>query len=206
MKTSLLEEPPRHEYNPDINPGNESSAFSVERYTPDRKNEWDAFVSRAKSSTFLFCRDYMDYHQDRFIDHSLMVFRDGELTGLLPANMNASGTLISHEGLTYGGLVLPPAASLGVVLGCFQAILMCLHLNHIDRLIYKRIPAFYNVIPDDDVAYALFLLDARLYRRDTWTTISQMDRLPLRKHHQRLLKKAISKATVLIGKLEIRIF
>ena len=192
MKTSLLEEPPCHEYHPEINPGHELSPFSVERYTPDRKSEWDAFVSRAKSSTFLFYRDYMDYHQDRFTDHSLMVFREGELAGLLPANMKADGTLISHEGLTYGGLALPPTASLGVVLGCFQAILMCLHLNQIDHLVYKRIPAFYNVIPDDDVAYALFLLEARLYRRDTSTTISQMDRLPLCKHHQRLMKKAIN--------------
>src|ERR1700691_865424 len=107
MKTSLLEEPRRHEYHPDVHPGYELPAFSVERYTPDRKNEWDAFVSGAKSSTFLFYRDYMDYHQDRFTDHSLMVFRDGELAGLLPANLNAKGTLISHEGLTYGGLALP---------------------------------------------------------------------------------------------------
>ena len=206
MKTSLLEEPRCHQYHPDLHPRNELSAFSVERYTPDRKSEWDAFVSGAKSSTFLFYRDYMDYHQDRFTDHSQMVFRDGKLTGLLPANMSAEGTLFSHEGLTYGGLAVPRSASLGVVLGCFQAILRCLHLNQIGHLIYKRIPAFYNVIPDDDVAYALFLLDARLYRRDTSTTISQMDRLPLRKHHQRLLKKAISRGITVVQETSFRPF
>jgi hypothetical protein len=61
-------------------------------------------VSTAKNATFLFSRAYMDYHSDRFADHSPMIFNDHSLVGVLPANLNANGTLISHEGLTYGPL------------------------------------------------------------------------------------------------------
>ncbi len=190
MKTSLLEEPRRHEFYPDIVAKTDSPAFSVARYTPDRQSEWDAFLPGSKNSTFLFYRDYMDYHRDRFPDHSLMVFRNDELAGLLPANLKSDGTLVSHEGLTFGGLVVPRSATLVETLGCFRAVLQHLHLKQISRLLYKRIPSFYNAVPDDDLAYALFLLDARLVRRDTSTTISQADRLPLRKHHERLMKKA----------------
>jgi DNA-binding response OmpR family regulator len=50
----------------------DAGALSVERYTASRKREWDTFVSTAKNATFLFFRDYMDYHRDRFTDHSLM--------------------------------------------------------------------------------------------------------------------------------------
>jgi Acetyltransferase (GNAT) domain len=206
MKTSLLEEPRCREPHPGIAARNDSPSFSVARYTPDRKTEWDEFLSGAKNSTFLFYRDYMDYHRDRFTDHSLMIFRDGELAGLLPANLNPQGALVSHEGLTFGGLVVPRPATLLDVLGCFRAILKHLCLQQISRLVYKRIPAFYNVVSDDDMAYALFLVDARLSRRDTSATISQTDRLPLRKHHQRLAKKAINHGVRIVQETSFRPF
>jgi len=170
----------------------DAGAFSVERYTASRKLEWDKFVSAAKNATFLFSRDYMDYHSDRFADHSLMIFNDGALVAVLPANLNANGTLISHEGLTFGGLVVSRAAKLGDVLACFHVVLHYLSQRQISKLLYKRIPDFYNTLPDDEAAYALFLLDARLYRRDCAATISQADRLPFRRGHKRLIKIAAS--------------
>ena len=170
----------------------DAGAFSVERYTASRKWEWDKFVSAAKNATFLFSRDYMDYHRDRFTDHSLMIFEDHALVAVLPANLNTDGTLISHEGLTYGGLVVSRSATLGDVLACFHVILRDLSQRQISKLLYKRIPGFYNTLPDDEAAYALFLLDARLYRRDCATTVSQADRLPVRRDRKSLIKKAIS--------------
>jgi len=73
-------------------------------------------------------------------------------------------------------------------------------------LLLKPIPSFYNTLPNDDVAYALFLLEARLYRRDTSTAISQTDRLPVRKHHQRLVKKAISQGIHIVQEVSFRPF
>ena len=60
--------------------------FEIIRYTPDRKEEWNAFVATSKNGTFLFHRDYMDYHSDRFEDYSLMFYWQGRLYGLMPAN------------------------------------------------------------------------------------------------------------------------
>ncbi|HEV2436386.1 MAG TPA: GNAT family N-acetyltransferase [Verrucomicrobiae bacterium] len=185
---------------------NDAGAFSVERYTASRKREWDAFVSAAKNATFLFSRDYMDYHRDRFADHSLMIFNDHVLVAVLPANLNANGTLISHEGLTYGGLVVSRAATLGEVLACFHVVLHSLSQKQIPKLLYKRIPGFYSTLPDDEVAYALFLLDARLYRRDSSTAVPQTDRLPVRKHHQRLIKKAINSGVRILQETSFRTF
>jgi len=171
---------------------NDAGVFSVERYTASRKLEWDTFVSTAKNATFLFSRGYMDYHSDRFADHSLMVFNNEVLVAVLPANLNADGTLISHEGLTYGGLVVSRAATLDDVLTCFHVVLHHLSQRQISKLLYKRIPDFYNTLPDDEAAYALFLLDARLYRRDCSAAVLQADRLPFRRCRKSLIKKAIS--------------
>jgi hypothetical protein len=166
--------------------------FPVKRYSEDRRQEWNSFVNTAKNATFLFLRDYMDYHSSRFTDHSLMIFRGQKLVALLPANLAADGKLISHEGLTYGGLVVSRAATLRQVLAYFHAVLRHLSREHIPKLLYKQIPDFYNTIPDDEVAYALFLLDAKLYRRDCTTTVSQADRLPFRRDRKSLIKKATS--------------
>jgi hypothetical protein len=157
--------------------------FTVERYSNRRKSEWDNFVRTAKNATFLFCRDYMDYHRDRFADFSLLVYRDQELVAVLPANLDAEGALVSHEGLTYGGLVVPRTAKLAEVLASFYAVLRSLNELQIPRLKYKRIPGFYNTLPDDEVNYALFLLEAQLYRRDCAAAVVLADRLPLRKGH-----------------------
>ena len=170
--------------------GDDAAAFFVRRYTPDRRAEWDAFVNAAKNATFMFRRDYMDYHRDRFADHSLMVYRGGKLAALLPANRDANGMLVSHEGLTYGGLVVSRSATLHDVLVCFHACLRHLHERQIPTLRYKRIPGFYNTLPDDEVAYALFLLEARLYRRDCAVVVSQADRLPFEERRRRQIKKA----------------
>jgi RimJ/RimL family protein N-acetyltransferase len=167
-----------------------AGAFPVRCYTPVRRAEWDAFVDAAKNATFMFRRGYMDYHGDRFADHSLMVYRGGKLAALLPANQAADGTLISHEGLSYGGLVVSRSATLHEVLACFHACLRHLHERQIPTLRYKRIPGFYNTLPDDEVAYALFLLGARLYRRDCAVVVPQADRLPFEERRRRQIKKA----------------
>ena len=44
--------------------------LKVIKYTRPLKEEWDAFVDVSKNGTFMLIRDYMDYHADRFIDHS----------------------------------------------------------------------------------------------------------------------------------------
>ena len=49
----------------------------------------------------------MEYHSDRFKDYSLLFYRDGQLVGLLPANIR-NDTLFSHEGLTFGGVIACP--------------------------------------------------------------------------------------------------
>ena len=48
--------------------------IEAEIYTPAMHDEWNSFVARARNATFLFDRRYMDYHADRFTDHSI-VFR-----------------------------------------------------------------------------------------------------------------------------------
>jgi hypothetical protein len=162
----------------------------VQRYSSGLQPAWDAFVRKSKNGTFLFERNYMDYHSDRFLDHSLMVHGGSELIALLPANLEASGALVSHGGLTYGGLVTMPETTLSQVLACFHGLLAYLSRLEISTLRYKRIPDYYCTGPVGDVAYALFLLEARLCRQECSLVIPLAERLPFQKRRKRQAKKA----------------
>ena len=67
--------------------------ISISRYTQNKQTEWDDFVKVSKNGTFLFLRSYMDYHSDRFQDHSLMFYNEkGKLIAVLPANIKTTAS------------------------------------------------------------------------------------------------------------------
>src|SRR5207244_12247963 len=107
----------------------------MERFRPDRRGEWNACVRKSKNATFLFDRAYVDYHQDRFLDHSLIV-RDGKgWLALLPAH--ESGTsLTSHGGLTYGGFATDSRMTLVAMQQILDAVIEYLPGHGFDTLIY----------------------------------------------------------------------
>ena len=78
--------------------------ISIIRYSDDRVEEWNQFNKQSKNYMFMFDRKYMDYHRDRFKDHSLMFYNDDKLISILPMSEH-EGMLISHGGLTYGGFI-----------------------------------------------------------------------------------------------------
>jgi len=57
-------------------------------YKHNLKSNWDELVLSSKNGTFLFLRDYMDYHSDRFYDNSYIVLRKGKIEGIIPGNIN----------------------------------------------------------------------------------------------------------------------
>lgn len=165
------------------------TGFSIVTYDSGRKTEWDCFVSEAKNATFLFYRDYMDYHSDVFSDHSLMIYRSERLFALLPANRNGDA-LISHEGLTYGGMLLGRKATMNDVMEAFSAINTHLKQIGINRVIYKPMPTIYHQIPAQEDLYALYRLNARLTGRNISSSIFQRDKIRFSELRRRGVKKA----------------
>ena len=129
-------------------------------------DEWNLFVAASKNGTFLFDRRFMDYHSDRFCDHSLLVYRDQRLYALLPANQK-DDTLVSHGGLTYGGLVTDCRCSAKGVLDAFTAINEYLRQQGFRHVVYKAVPWIYHQLPAEEDLYALTsVCHARLTIRD----------------------------------------
>ena len=145
--------------------------FDIRRYTADKAAEWNAFVSQSKNGTFLFFRDYMDYHADRFADYSLMFYLDGSLYALLPANRK-DDTLYSHQGLSYGGLIMSEQTTTAAVGVLFNELNAFLRADSICRVVYKAIPWIYHRLPSEEDLFAIFLqCNARILGRDISSTI-----------------------------------
>jgi len=96
----------------------------------------------------------MDYHADRFTDHSLMVYRRNKLYALLPGNRTGD-TFYSHQGLTYGGLIMSDKTVAADVVQIFRLLNDLLRQEGIRKVIYKAIPWIYHRQPSDEDLYAV---------------------------------------------------
>lgn len=144
--------------------------ISVDLYTSILKDEWNRFINEARNTHFMFNRSYMDYHSDRFSDRSLVFKDDGVITAVFPANISGD-CLFSHQGLTFGGLVVSPRTATLQVVNLFNELFDFARDMGVRKIIYKRLPDFYASLPTQDDLYALFKVGAKLYRRDINSTI-----------------------------------
>jgi hypothetical protein len=163
--------------------------ISVERFTAKDQKNWDDFVLTSKIDVFFFQRNYMDYHSDRFLDHSLLFYKKGILIALLPAN-EQEHSFISHGGLTFGGIISNQKMTTPLMLSVFDVLLNYLKKQGIHRFIYKRTPYIYHALPADEDAYALFYHDAKLYRREVASTVHLPSRVSFQERRRRAVKKA----------------
>lgn len=139
--------------------------ITIKRYDHSRCGEWNDCVRLTRNATFLHLRSYMDYHQERFHDHSLMIYADGRLVALLPAN--AEGTdVYSHQGLTYGGLLTTPQVGASMMMTIVDRIADYLAAEGFRTLHYKAIPYIYHRQPSEEDLYALWRKGAQLTARD----------------------------------------
>lgn len=171
--------------------------MELRRYAPEDRAAWNDHVASARNGTFLFHRDFMEYHADRFEDHSLLVMDGARLLAILPANRDGQ-RLVSHGGLTYGGFVTTAAMTADKMLEAFDALVAYLRREGFGALCYKPVPHIYHAQPSEEDLYALFRAGADLVRVDSATSIRLDDRLPYSKSKRQGLARA-RKAGLRVG-------
>lgn len=179
--------------------------YTVKRYQESDYNSWNTFVNQAKNATFLFHRDFMEYHKDRFEDYSLLVFEGKKLIAILPAN-RAGAIVYSHQGLTYGGLVYKETLKLDSVIQVFKAILCYLNENKIIKIQLKTLPSIYHNKPAEELNYALFLAEAQLIRRDTLAVIDLSQSFQFSKIRKRGIQKGKNNGLIIKEEIDFEPF
>jgi hypothetical protein len=166
--------------------------ITVTRYEPAHKKAWNNFVRQSKNATFLFDREFMDYHAHRFEDHSLMIHDKGKLQAVMAANV-VDRSVISHGGLSYGGLVLGMDVHLEEVLRFFFHAMSYLALHGFKEVIYKCLPSHLMRVPSFEDQYAMFLMDGSLVRREVSCVYSKQQPLPFRVTRRNSIRKGLKK-------------
>jgi hypothetical protein len=141
----------------------------VRTYCSQDAEVWNATNAEAVNGHFLFDRRFMEYHSHRFSDASLLVEEEGVAVGLLPAN-RVQNVVYSHQGLTFGGLVLKDSSTTDTMRR-LDAVATYLARQGANKLTYKALPAIYRRQPANADLYWLFQQNASLVRRDVTTTI-----------------------------------
>jgi hypothetical protein len=163
--------------------------FDIIQYNATYKNEWNDFIARSRNGTFLFHRDYMDYHSDRYKDCSFLFLSRGNICAVLPANV-VENVLHSHQGLTYGGLIISPKVTVSDVMLLFKQLGENLKNMGVTKVIYKPVPHIYHKLPSQEDIYTLFRLNAKKIGCAVSTAVFQHNKPGFSELRRRGIKKA----------------
>lgn len=184
-----------------FNSGYNPEKYQIVKYSSEYKEAWDNLVKVSCVSHFLFYRNYMDYHSDRFLDHSLLVYdNDEKLVALFPAN-ETELAVISHGGLTFGGLLYGNKLKTPNVIDIFYSIIDYYRNRDIKKIIYKPSPWTYHVIPAEADLYCMNIFGFKIKERHLASSIAFQSKIPLAGGRKNQIQKA-RKNNVLIQESE----
>ena len=131
----------------------------------------------------------MEYHSNRFKDASYLVLKKNNVVAVLPAN-SVDDIIHSHQGLSYGGLILKPSLKLNEVILIFEALLYQLSIDGFKTLDLKFIPDFYALQSTNELKYLVHILNAELYKRDVLSVLDLKSSLPYNSSTKQAIKQA----------------
>jgi hypothetical protein len=154
------------------------------------KDAWDRVVKESKNGNFLHLRDYMDYHSGRFDEQSVIIFKQGKAIAAFPCN-RVGDQIVSHGGLTYGGLLYGNSINAVEVLDIFCNLISYFRKFDIKSILYKSIPHVFHKYPAEEDLYALFRLRAQHFRRDISSVVQLDNRIKFSDLRKRTIRKAV---------------
>ena len=168
----------------------------IEKYSSEKEDIWNRFNKESKNSLFMFDRKYMDYHSDRFKDHSLLFYDEDKLIAILPLSEHGE-ELKSHGGLTYGGFITDSKMKQHTMMDCFETFISYAKENGFSKVTYKCIPHIYHNQPAEEDRFALFANGAQLVTVDVSTYVNLSSPLKMPKGRKAQISRAKREGVVI---------
>lgn len=168
----------------------------IEKYSGEKEDIWNQFNKNSKNSLFMFDRKYMDYHSDRFKDHSLLFYDEDKLIAILPLSEHGE-ELKSHGGLTYGGFITDSKMKQHTMMDCFNELIKYAKENSFKKITYKCIPHIYHNQPAEEDRFALFANGAQLVTVDVSTYVNLSSPLKMPKGRKAQISRAKREGVVI---------
>jgi len=159
-------------------------------YQPSLKGDWDSVLDRSRNGLFLFRREFMEYHADRFQDLSFLFHDEGKPVGLAAGHLDGESGWATHRGLTHGGIVTVSDTRTPDLQAMFDALHAALRQRGIGRVRYKPLPWWLQTAPAQEDLWILDRLGAR--REALW--LNTLVDLQTRQKVSSLRKRGAAKA------------
>jgi hypothetical protein len=171
--------------------------FSLISYNEIYKSDWNKVISQADNGHFMIFREYLEYHADRFIDHSFLIKKENIVVGVIPGNLKGT-TWYTHQGLTFGGIFLLPTFSRSFFYKeIFSLLWEELKKVGVKKVEYKCVPHIYHRNPSEGEIYFLNQLDPGNLIAELSTTLDLQSPAPKPSALRiRGMKKAIAESCV----------
>lgn len=166
---------------------------AVRRFEKSDAESWDRLVAESWNGTFLHTRRFLSYHGERFQDLSVILeTKRARIAGVFPAALDPAReeVVVSHPGLTFGGLVHNGSLRGSMMLEALRAIVRAYRAMDLRFLRYKVVPYIYHRVPTADDLYAFFQLDAIRQRCDLSAAID----LTFRQKPSKLRRRDLNRA------------
>lgn len=145
--------------------------FEVCPFASEARDQWNTLVDTSRNGTFLHRREFMEYHADRFVDASVLVKDEGgHCVAIMPAN-RLQDKVVSHGGLTYGGLIYSSRLKQTACLEVLKNIVQHYRQQGVSHFTYKSIPSIFHRSAGQEDLYAIWRLGGKLTRRDVSTVV-----------------------------------
>lgn len=149
-------------------------SVTVKQYKNNNQNDWENFIDISTSNkSIFFLRKFLSYHNDnKFNDHSLLIYNKNNLIGLLPAAVNNMRSLISHPGLSHGSFALRLGLGIEDILEIISAVQEYIRENRFTGLLINSQPLIYSRQQSSYLDFALLRLGFINYCTDLTNYIS----------------------------------
>lgn len=174
-------------------------------YSPELKDKWNRLILSSRNGTFLFLREYMDYHSDRFKDCSFLIQKNGNIEAVIPGNENDK-KFFSHQGLTYGGLIVSEKMLATDIIETFSTLNDELIRKGIREVFYKPVPLIYHKIPAQEDIYALFLQKAQKYACHLSSSIYLENKIKFTESRKSGIRKSINNSIKIEKSIDYELF
>lgn len=147
----------------------------------------------------------MDYHSDRFMDCSFLVYKKEKLVAVIPGNIK-DDCFYSHQGLTYGGVVSSNKITTSEVVELFSLLNRELSILGVKSVIYKPVPLIYHSVPAQEDIYSLYLNNADKIGCNISSTIFQSNKIQFTESRKSGLRKSFKAGVRVVESLNFSAF
>ena len=112
---------------------------------------WENFIETSINGTIFHTRKFLSYHNDKFIDCSIMIYKEEEIVCVIPCCKN-NDLYFSHSGSTYGGPVFSKSIKNIIEMNAIIDMIITYYENKLELRLANEI---YHNISTNDIIYLL---------------------------------------------------